>query len=230
MGRQNAHQIVETVHTALHRAILDRRLRPGQKLREQALGELFNVSRTTVRAALQRLESEGLVSIEPNKGASVSLPSVHEVNDLFRVRAVVETGIAADLCVRQPAPLINRLREHLEKEQRAMVAGDYKTMSKLQGEFHVLLAEETESKNLMEFLTGIISRTSLVISAFEDETHSACRSDEHKTLVDCIESGDMVGAITCMRKHLGDIEMAVTSKAQQIEEGYHPMQHLLGEL
>jgi DNA-binding GntR family transcriptional regulator len=230
MGRQNAHQMVDTVYAALHRSILDRRLRPGQKLREQALGELFNVSRTTVRAALQRLESEGLVTIEPNKGASVSLPSVSEVNDLFRVRLVVETGIAVDLCGRQPAPLIKRLREHLDKEQRAMAANDYKTMSKLQGEFHMLLAEATESRNLIEFLTGIISRTSLVIAAFDDETHSACRSDEHKTLVDCIESGNTAGAITCMREHLGDIEVAVTAKAQQIEDGYHPMQHLLGEM
>lgn len=230
MGRQNAHQIVDAVHAGLHRAILDRRLRPGQKLREQALGELFNVSRTTVRAALQRLESEGLVTIEPNKGASVSLPSVNDVNDLFRVRVVVETGIAADLCKRQPAPLIERLREHLEQEQRAFTANDYKTMSKLQGEFHVLLAEATDSRHLIEFLTGIISRTSLVIAAFEDETHTACRSDDHKTLVDCIESGDMAGAITCMRKHLGDIEVAVTAKAQQMEDGYHPMQHLFGEL
>src|SRR5262249_28645098 len=89
MGRQNAHQMIDTVYAQLHRSILDRRLRRGTKLREVPLGELFGVSRTTIRAALQRLESDGLVTIEPNRGASVTLPSVAEISDLFTVRRIV---------------------------------------------------------------------------------------------------------------------------------------------
>src|SRR5215813_12430651 len=98
MGRPNAHQMVETVYGEVQKAIVERRLRPGTKLREVSLGELFGVSRTTVRAALQRLEADGLVTIEPNKGASVSLPSAHEVSELFSLRRIVETGIVAQLC------------------------------------------------------------------------------------------------------------------------------------
>ena len=228
MGRQNAHQMIETVYVALHKAIIDRQLRPGQKLREQALGEYFGVSRTTIRAALQHLASDGLVTTEPNKGASVALPSVSEVAELFQVRLVVETGIAAELCARSEPALIERLRAHIRDEQKAMAAGDYKQAISLLGEFHVLLAEAASTRLLSDFFKGIVSRTSLVVSVFDDTEHAGCRSDEHVTLVDCIEAKDVAGAIGCVQGHLRELEAAVTAKAKQAEAGYHPMQHVFG--
>jgi len=220
--------MIETVYVALHKAILDRQLRPGQKLREQALGEYFGVSRTTIRAALQRLASDGLVTTEPNKGAAVALPSVGEVAELFRVRLIVETGIAAELCALNTPDLIKRLRAHIRSEQQAMDAGDYKTAIGLLGEFHVLLAEAAANRLLTDFFKGIVSRTSLVVSAFDDTEHAGCRSDEHSILVDCIEANDVAGAIACVQGHLRELEAAVTAKAKQAEGGYHPMQHLFG--
>lgn len=227
MGRQNAHQMIDTVYAQLHGSILDRRLRPGTKLREVPLGELFGVSRTTIRAALQRLESEGLVTIEPNKGASVSLPSIAEISDLFAVRRIVENGIAAQLCRHRSAGLIKRLRNHVKGERKAVAAGDYKKAIALMGEFHSLLAQATGSSVLVDFLKGIISRTSLVVSAFDDTSHRGCRSDEHIVLIDRIEAGDIPGAIASIEEHLAEVEASIAAKAQQNADGYHPLQYLL---
>ncbi len=159
----------------------------------------------------------------------MSLPSPQDVSELFGVRMIVETGIAAQLCNKTPAGLVKRLRKHIMTEQKALAAGDYKKAIALLGEFHTLLAEAMGNKILIDFFAGIVSRTSLIVSAFDDTSHGSCRSDEHITLVDCIERGDVAGAISCVQNHLHEIEAAVTAKAQEIEAGYHPMQHLFGE-
>src|SRR5262245_10689083 len=229
MGRQNAHRMIDTVYARLHGSILDRRLRPGTKLREVSLGKLFGVSRTTIRAALQRLESDGLVTIEPNKGASVTLPSVGEITDLFAVRRIVENGIAAQLCRNHSASLIKGLRQHVKSEQKAVAAGDYRRAIALMGEFHLLLAEATGSSVLVDFLKGIISRTSLFVSAFDDTSHRGCRSDEHIVLIDHIEAGDIPGAIASIEEHLAEVAASITAKAQQNAGGYHPLQYLFSE-
>lgn len=230
MGRPNAHQMVETVYAEIHKAIVDRRLRPGTKLREVSLGELFGVSRTTVRAALQRLETDGLVTIEPNKGAAVSLPSAQEVGELFSLRRIVETGIVAHLCRHRQATFITSLRKHIRNEQKAVAAGDYRKAIALMGGFHALLAEATGNQILLDFFKGIVQRTSLVVTTFDDTTHGGCRSDEHTILLDRIEAGDIPGAIACIEEHLREIEDAITSQAAKIADDYHPMQHLFAPL
>jgi DNA-binding GntR family transcriptional regulator len=222
--------MVETVYGEVHKAIVDRRLRPGTKLREVSLGELFGVSRTTVRAALQRLEADGLVTIEPNKGASVSLPSANEIGELFSLRRIVETGIVAHLCQHRQATLINSLRKHIRNEQKALAAGDYRKAIALMGAFHELLAEATGNKILTDFFKGTVQRTSLVVTTFDDTSHGGCRSDEHTILLDRIEAGDITGAIACMDEHLREIEDAITSQAERVASDYHPLQHLFEHL
>lgn len=71
-----------------------------------------------------------------------------------------------------------------------------------------------------------ISRTSLVVSAFDDTSHRGCRSDEHIVLIDRIEAGDIPGAIASIEAHLAEIEASITAKPQQNADGYHPLQYL----
>ena len=92
---------VDRVYQGVYEAICKRSLRPGMKLGEASLAELFNVSRTSVRAALKQLEADGLVTTEPNKGASVSLPSNEELRSLFETRRLIEIGIVTELCRRK---------------------------------------------------------------------------------------------------------------------------------
>lgn len=66
---------VDRVYQGVYEAICKRSLRPGMKLGEASLAELFNVSRTSVRAALKQLEADGLVTTEPNKGLRCRCPA-----------------------------------------------------------------------------------------------------------------------------------------------------------
>src|SRR5690625_7524086 len=66
------------IYQAMADAIFEQRLAPGTKLAEDALGDIFDVSRTVVRKALYRLASEKVVEISPNRGARVASPSVQD--------------------------------------------------------------------------------------------------------------------------------------------------------
>lgn len=91
------------VYDAVRRAIVEGRYAPGTRLIEQRVAEELEVSRTPVREALRRLESEGLVVVEPNRGAQVRPLTADEIGDLYEVRARLE-GYGAELAAVRAGP------------------------------------------------------------------------------------------------------------------------------
>ena len=71
-------------------AIVERRLMPGTKLAEQRLADIFSVSRTVVRQALNQLSRDRLITLEPARGAFVATPSVEEAHQVFELRQLLE--------------------------------------------------------------------------------------------------------------------------------------------
>lgn len=80
----------DIVYGHIFDAILEQRLPPGTKLSEEALGEIFGVSRTIIRRALLRLSIEQVVSTRPNRGSIVASPSVDEALQILKAREVME--------------------------------------------------------------------------------------------------------------------------------------------
>lgn len=93
----------ERVYRALRRSIVEGVEPPGARLVEQRLATRFECSRTPVREAVRRLESEGLVVVEPNRGAHVRPLTEDEIADLYEVRARLE-AFAAELAAVRGAP------------------------------------------------------------------------------------------------------------------------------
>ncbi|MGE3625836.1 MAG: GntR family transcriptional regulator, partial [Hyphomicrobiales bacterium] len=82
------------VVSKLRDAILSGHFQPGERLVESALCEMANVSRSSIREALRRLEAEKLIVIVPNKGPSVANITWEEAEDIYQVRALLEGGAA----------------------------------------------------------------------------------------------------------------------------------------
>ena len=87
-------RIVESITSA----IVGRRLMPGTKLSEQKIADIFKVSRTLVRQALNQLSRDRLVVLEPARGAFVATPSVEEARQVFEVRQILEAALTRRLC------------------------------------------------------------------------------------------------------------------------------------
>jgi DNA-binding GntR family transcriptional regulator len=85
---------VDAIAAALRKRILDGELGPGERLREAELVEAYGVARHSLRAALRTLAAEGLVTIEPNRGASVARLTAEDVGALFELRTALELEAA----------------------------------------------------------------------------------------------------------------------------------------
>ncbi|WP_104666329.1 GntR family transcriptional regulator [Ensifer adhaerens] len=187
-------------------AIAERRLRPGTRLKEEQLAEIFSVSRARIRQALTALERDGLVTIMPNRGAFVSEPSVDEARDVFVARRAIEQRVVERLCERANPKDIVRLRAHIEEERIAGRSGNLSDIVRLSGGFHLLLAELSGSAFLFGILRDLVSRTSLITAMYRSNHLHNCGPDEHLAVVEHIASRDVTRAIKEMAEHLNHVE------------------------
>jgi len=97
MGDAEAKKGNTDIYESLRRDIISLELHPGQRLRENELAEQFGVSRTPVRSALQRLESEGLVYTVPKSGNFVTKINLHNIYNTIYIRNSVDKSIFRDM-------------------------------------------------------------------------------------------------------------------------------------
>jgi DNA-binding GntR family transcriptional regulator len=195
-------RIVESITTA----IVERRLAPGTKLAEQKIADIFEVSRTLVRQALNQLSRDRLVTLEPARGAFVAMPSVEEARQVFEVRAMIEAALARQLAARITDAQITRLRSHLRDEREAIARTDVSGRTRLLADFHVVLARLLGNEVLAQLLADLLSRSSL-ISLMYQSAHSAEHSqDEHAQIVEALARRDARAAARLMEHHLHNVE------------------------
>ena len=129
-------RIVESITTA----IVERRLMPGTKLAEQKIADIFKVSRTLVRQALNQLSRDKLVTLEPARGARVAEPSIDEARQVFEVRNMLESAMIRRAATALSDAQLAELRTHLRDEQAAVQRTDVSGRTRLLADFHVVLA------------------------------------------------------------------------------------------
>jgi len=179
---------------------------PGTKLAEAQLGELFDVSRTVVRQALNQLSRDRLVRLEPARGAFVATPSIDEARQVFEARQLIEASVVRELCSRISDAQLATLRTHLKDERTAVARTDVGGRTRLLADFHVVLARMLGNDVLAELLADLLSRSSL-ISLMYQSSHSAEHSQaEHVAIVDALQRRDARAAVALMKSHLGNVE------------------------
>ncbi|MBB5205352.1 DNA-binding GntR family transcriptional regulator [Inhella inkyongensis] len=209
-----AETATQRIVDAITAAIVERRLMPGTKLVEQQLADLFQVSRTLVRQALNQLSRDHLVKLQPARGAFVAEPSVDEARQVFEVRQMIEQQLVRQLCARATPAQITTLREHLAREAAAVQAEDITLRTRLLADFHVLLARLQGNEVLAELLADLLARCSLIALMYQSSHSAEHSASEHIELVDAIEAGDIERASALMSDHLGNVERGLRLKAR----------------
>jgi DNA-binding GntR family transcriptional regulator len=205
-GDDAASTATQRIVESITAAIAERRLMPGTKLAEQKLADIFRVSRTLVRQALNQLSRDRLVRLEPARGASVASPSVTEAKQVFEARQLIEGAMVKQL-VRSITPAqIAELRMHLHGERAAIARTDISGRTRLLADFHVLLARMMGNEVVAQMLSDLLTRSSLIALMYQS-THSAEASfDEHVAIVDALERRDARDAVRLTQRHLSSVE------------------------
>lgn len=190
---------------ALRRSILAHRLGPGAKLVEDEVGEIFGVGRTIVRAALQSLAHQGLVTTVRNRGAFVADPGVREAREVFEARALLEPRTSRSAALRSTPEGVARLKTHIETEHQALLAGDLGQAVYLSGMFHVEIAEMADQTTIAAMISTLVSRSSLIVALYWHRPQAICESHAHHALADAIAAQDGERAEDLMKGHLLDL-------------------------
>ena len=158
---------IDLIYAEVLAAIFERRLSPGTKLAEDALGEIFGVSRTVIRTVLQRLAHERIVQIHPNRGAFVAEPTPEEAREVLQARRLIEEGIIREVIRKRSPEDIKALRLSVAAERASLDKGDHTAWVRLSGDFHLRLAAIAGNETLAAYLRELVTRTSLIIVVSE---------------------------------------------------------------
>jgi DNA-binding GntR family transcriptional regulator len=193
-------------------AILDHRLPPGTKLVEDKLASAFGVSRTRIRPVLVRLANEQVVTLTPNRGATIAQPTEQEAREVFEARRLIEPRLVELFIARAGAEDMLCLKDCIADEDAARLAGDMRRAIRLSGDFHLHIAERAGHQTLGRILRELTSRTSLILMTYspaharEREEATACGCNEHRALLDAITLRDAPEAARRMHDHLTRLE------------------------
>jgi DNA-binding GntR family transcriptional regulator len=174
----------------------------GSRLNEVEIAAAYDVSRGPVREAMQRLARDGLVVIEPHRGAFVKSLGRDEVLDLFEVRAALEAEAAGLAALKMTDDGVVLLRRMQEQSVRAHDATDDHSFP--EGfDLHDLIGQLAGNKRLTTLMNQVNSELRLMRSRSGQSAQRAQQAlHEHDELVECLARRDVEGARTTMRLHL----------------------------
>lgn len=184
--------------------------RPGDRLVESELAERFGVSRTPVREALQRLETQAML-IRDGRSLIVAALDHDQLAELYTVRAELE-ALAAQLAARHATPEeVRVLGQMVEADRR--LGDDPEALARSNRRFHQLLHRSSHNRYLVQQL-DLLNRTMALMAktSFAAEGRPARALDEHQAIVAAIASGDGAAAADALRRH---ISQAYETRLQQ---------------
>jgi DNA-binding GntR family transcriptional regulator len=176
---------------------------PGERVSEKALCERYGVSRTPLREALKILAREGLVTLEQNRGATVSAVTLEDVEEAFPIVAALE-GLTGEHAARRATDSeIARARALHEEMAETMRAGDRARYWRLNDAFHALLSEAARNRMLAETKAGVELRLQRARRrASLEDTRWREAVEEHAAIVAALEARDPERLSALLRRHI----------------------------
>ena len=156
--RRSAAPLREQVLETLRTEIIEGRMEPGRRLTERELTDLLGVSRTVLRESLRQLESEGLISLIPNKGPVVRSLTADEARELYRIRESLE-GLGARLFAEQVEPdSLAGLEAALTRVEAAYSANDPAQVLEAKNAFYEAIHSGARSSILSRMLSTVLAQ------------------------------------------------------------------------
>jgi DNA-binding GntR family transcriptional regulator len=202
-------------YQALRDAIVSGELLPSERLVEEDLARRLGVGRGAVRMALVRLEHDGLVERERNRGARVRRVSEAEAVEILEVRAALESLAARKAAQRATPKDVRELRAILREMGAKRERGDLMAVSDANARLHRRIVEISGHRTVSRVSGMLISQIvrfqyrTVLLPGRPDRSHR-----EHAAIVDAIATGDAEGAERAMRRHLSHVAEALRARAE----------------
>jgi DNA-binding GntR family transcriptional regulator len=190
----------EVIAESLRQAIIDGQLRPGESLRQESLAKHYAVSRIPVREALRRLESEGWIVLQRNRGARVSPLSAAEVREIYEIRASLE---ATALRLAAPHHTAESLKQAAAVLRISRNEPDHSLYPQHNREFHLSLYSPAGRPRLLAMIDALHSQGERYLRLkLEMPTYKLQSDDEHEKILKALRAGDIERAVRILQPHM----------------------------
>jgi DNA-binding GntR family transcriptional regulator len=201
--RVGGRTVAQAAAAAIRARILAGTLAEGTSLRQDALAAELGISRIPLREAFRRLEAEGLVTLLPHRGATVSSLSLEDIRELFDLRALIEPDLLACAIARLRDDDLVRAEETLRAYERALSNQDVHAWGEMNTSFHLALYAPARRRLSLTIVQGLLAnadrytRLQLVLTAGTERAR-----EEHRGLLDRCAARDAAGATQLLRGHI----------------------------
>ena len=194
----------ERAYTELKRLILSEAVEPGAFLSERQLAARLKMSKTPIKAALERLEAERFISVSPQQGIVVNDLTLEEIADDFEIREALETYVLRRLAGKLSEEQVGRMRANLAQQRETIERVDVAANARLDAEFHLLWCEFFGNREILEAMRRLRDRIHRIIARVNARNAARLREgyDEHARIAEAVFSGDGVGAVRSIEEHL----------------------------
>ncbi len=206
--------LTSLAYKAIRRSILEGRFDRDGKLTEESLAQQLGISKSPIREALTKLESDGLIRIQPRRGAYLRTFSPDEIRDLYDLREALEVHVVRTATL--TAPLLKRLRASGRKLIELRARNDKTGYIEEDIAFHAALAEATGNRMLTRALENLQSQILLVRRKTYDLSSSTAAS-MHDAIVTALESNDRETAQALMREHISSVAKRLIEHLRSLE-------------
>jgi DNA-binding GntR family transcriptional regulator len=196
----------EQAYLTLRRRLADGTYPSGSHLREEELAAQLGVSRTPVREALRRLDAEGWLRVVPNQGAFAAEWSTRDVEEIFDLRALLETHAAEHAATGADRRRLDEMEAACEIAEAALPGGDLAALEAISDanvRFHRALWEMSGQARCRAILASL-AVTPMALRNFRNFDAAGLRRslDQHREMIAAIAAGDAAWAGAVMRAHV----------------------------
>jgi DNA-binding GntR family transcriptional regulator len=194
----------ERAYAEIKQHILSNGFAGARFLAERQLASRLGMSKTPVRAALERLELEGFVTISPQQGIIIRDLSVHDIADVYEIRLALETFVLCGLAGRLTPAQVGRVRANLAAQKANRSSPDIERGIGLDTEFHLQFCEFFGNQEMVRVMRQLGARIHRVMSqVFTINPERLAESyAEHCALADAVIGGDAAAAARRIEDHL----------------------------
>jgi DNA-binding GntR family transcriptional regulator len=210
---------VDAAVDAIREQILEGAVPPGTALREADLCEVFGVSRATIRSALLNLSHEGLVRLEPNRGAIVPDLSPEDIDDIYSLRSILEQEAGRRLAGRDEE--LGPIRDAMAAIRDLPDDSPWGVVRDADLNFHrVLVMSGLRSERALRVMDSLLSELRLCFRQirYEFESHSGIVA-QHEVLVEALEEGDPASVAELIHERIDRSRLDIRRRIEERGDG-----------
>jgi DNA-binding GntR family transcriptional regulator len=194
----------ERAYAEIKQRILSSSLTGGAFLAERQLASQLGMSKTPIRAALERLELEGFVTISPQQGIIIRDLSVHDIADQYEIRTALESFVLRSVAGRLIPAQVERLQANLDDQKAHRDPRDVERGIALDAEFHILFCEFLGNQEILRVMNSLRDKIHRVIhQVFKLHPGRMAGSyEDHCAIAGAVLQGDGALAARRIEEHL----------------------------